>query len=258
MSTFRKQRHGFANPVFLQEERSLLVAVDKAVATGVGPESIGRNGERPLLEFLERYLPRQFRIATGHFVAPSGHVSPQVDALVLDARYPLLSVNHDGSVLAMLHSVLATIEVKTSLRARDIERLHAHWRGVSRVVGKVFRDPRGWGSPIGLTVAYRARIGLAVIREHFFRGAARHVTPPDLQVLRLKPQDQHGDEAVGAFLWLEAGRLPSVAKTRAPLADLYYRLVQDCCYTLGARDRGMDGVGRALCDYMKWGVFQFE
>jgi len=38
----------------------------------------------------------------------------------VDARYPLLAQNIDGSVLVMLHSVLSTIEVKTRATSADV------------------------------------------------------------------------------------------------------------------------------------------
>ena len=53
-------------------------------------------------------------------MAPDGSLSPQLDVVLVDARYPLLAQNTDGSVLVMLHSVLKTIEVKTRATSSDI------------------------------------------------------------------------------------------------------------------------------------------
>src|SRR6266480_6344490 len=102
----RKHEHGTPNPIIVSEEEALLAAVDRALASSTNAQVIGRNGEIPLRDFFNRYLPYTLRAATGHFVAPSGHLSSQMDLMILDTRYPLLAQNADGSVLAMLHGVV--------------------------------------------------------------------------------------------------------------------------------------------------------
>ena len=46
-----------------------------------------------------------------------------IDVMALDSRYPLIAENLDGSVLAMLHSVIQTIEVKTNLTSTDVKQV---------------------------------------------------------------------------------------------------------------------------------------
>ena len=101
-----KHHHGAVNPIIQQEEKMMIATVDKALATSGNAQIIGRNGELPLIQFLNRHLPYTIRAHTGHFVAPDGSLSPQLDVVLVDARYPLLAQNADGSVLVMLHSVL--------------------------------------------------------------------------------------------------------------------------------------------------------
>ena len=92
-----KHVHGAKNGIIAQEEIALLSAVERALASSTNAQIIGRNGEIPFLQFLQAYLPNTLRATTGHFISPTGAVSPQLDVIVVDARYPLLSVNPDGS-----------------------------------------------------------------------------------------------------------------------------------------------------------------
>lgn len=93
-----KQKHGKPNPILEAEERMMLAAIDRALATGGNAQTIGRSGELPLQSFLTRHLPNTLTAHSGHFVSPSGRLSPQIDTLILDSRYPLLAENDDGSV----------------------------------------------------------------------------------------------------------------------------------------------------------------
>ena len=118
-----RHRHGTPNVIIQAEERSILAAVDQALASSTNAQTIGANGEIPLKRFFNRYLPVTLRAAGGHFLTPSGKMSPQIDIMILDSRYPLLSENSDGSVLAMLHSVVGTIECRTRIKAAGVEKL---------------------------------------------------------------------------------------------------------------------------------------
>src|SRR5690348_16323946 len=111
-----KHEHGTPNPIMQAEEEGMLAIVDRATAGSGNSQIIGRNGELPSLQFLNRHLPYLFRAHTGHFVAPDGALSPQIDVLLVDARYPLIAQQLDGSVIAMMHSVIGVIEVKTRVR----------------------------------------------------------------------------------------------------------------------------------------------
>jgi len=117
-----KHKHGTPNPIIQQEEKAILLAVDRALCSSSNSQTIGKNEEIPLLTFLNRYLPPTLKAASGHFITPSGNISSQIDIMVLDSRYPLLAENSDGSVLAMLHSVVEAIEVKTNLSTKDVRK----------------------------------------------------------------------------------------------------------------------------------------
>ena len=88
----------------------MLACVNKAITSSSNAQTIGRNGEIPLRDFLNHYLPYTFRATTGHFVTPEGELSPQLDVMILDTRYPLLAHNADSSVLSMLHAVVHVMD----------------------------------------------------------------------------------------------------------------------------------------------------
>jgi hypothetical protein len=112
------RRTSLRNPVF-QEERIMVAEVDKACVLG-NAQLIGSNGERPLLLFFNRYLPSTMKAVTGKFATPSGVLSPQIDIMIVDSRYPMMSHHSDNTVIVMLHSLIQTIEVKTSMGKREI------------------------------------------------------------------------------------------------------------------------------------------
>jgi hypothetical protein len=108
-----------------------------------------------------------------------------MDVLILDSRYPLLSHNKDGSVIAMLHSVVHVIEVKTSVGKRDIS---AVLKGAAKVFAlstSVF--PKHLHGAIGIVaIGYGSSIRLSTIEAHFF-DRAYQVRECDLLLLRVRP-----------------------------------------------------------------------
>lgn len=274
MRAFRKQEHGEPNPIFREEEARILSAKDQAVASG-NPQVIGRNGEILIADFLRRYLPAAFRVETGFFITPEGCLSPQIDILILDARYPLLSHNKDGSIIAMLHSVVQVIEVKTTVRKRDV-------RAILEAAAKVFElstsvFPRHLHGAISMVaIGYGPSARLNTIEAHFF-DRARQVRECDLLLLRVRPAEIESDAAiVGAELhWEPDGpdppehaTVPRLAEipinewiettrfTHAPLSDLYYTLVQNAYYTIDARGFDFGDIGAQMMAYMAWGTYR--
>lgn len=254
MAKFTKQMHGHVNPIFRQEEISLIAALDKAQQSTTNSQILGRNGEKGIIDFLNRYLPNSFRTINGHFVTPSGALSPETDVMIVDSRYPLLSQNEDGSVIAMLHSVVATIEVKLSITKKEILKIRGNGIKITELNSEVF-PRRQWGRVNQWAFAYIARIKLATIAKHFFGGFSHGSPDTQLYLLRAHGSDQFGeDEPLGAFMWLEGGDLPAVHTTLAPLSDFYYMLTQDLYYTISNRNFDFHDIGMHMMDYMNYGI----
>jgi hypothetical protein len=154
-----KHHHGTANPIIQQEEAMMIAAVDKAIAASGNAQIIGRNGELPLIQFFNRHLPYTIRAHTGHFVAPDGLLSPQLDVVLVDARYPLLAQNTDGSVLVMLHSVLTTIEVKTRATSIDVVKSLDNARIIHELAGQIeLEDEKSVLAPSAITATQRGSL----------------------------------------------------------------------------------------------------
>lgn len=266
MKTY-KHSHGTPNQIMAQEEASILLCVERALASSSNSQTIGRNGELPFISFLQRYLPNTLRAASGHFITPNGDISPQLDAIVFDARYPLLSENTDGSALLMLNSVVHIYELKTNLTARDIRKSIENSKKITALTQQVkeFETPDGWGSPRQTLLAYRTEQKLETLEAAFFGASSPEFSPMDSIVLRCLPSDAAIIGGVGGTLHLEPpfpeedgrgprpdGYFPMFIPSHTPLSDLYYSLVQDAYYTLGERDYSFNDIGAHFNDYMSW------
>ncbi|MEQ1813787.1 MAG: DUF6602 domain-containing protein [Candidatus Nitrotoga sp.] len=257
MTGFKRQRHGHINPIFAQEEASLLAAVDKAYRSSSNSQIYGRNGETALCSFLNRYLPVSFRAVAGHFVTPSGQLSPELDVMVVDSRYPLLAENEDGSVLTMLHSVIVTIEVKLTLVKKEILKIRKNALRVAELQSEPFPSSGEWGGGImQWAFAYRAGVSLDTVDRHYFEGYTHEDPARNICILRVHDRDQSTDEGLlGAHVWLEDEKMPAIFTTLAPLSDLYYSLVQGGFYTLAERNFDFGDLAKHSMLYMSWGTF---
>lgn len=267
MKSFKHQ-HGTRNPILAQEEDAILLAVDRALASSPNSQTIGRNGELPFLSFLQRYLPFTLRAVSGHFITPSGTISPQLDVIVVDARYPLLAENVDGSALVMLHSVIRMFEVKTNLTTKDIQKSLLAAKKVELLGREIseFGEVDSFSFPQSILLAYNCLNRLGSLERVFFSRADSEGVHMDAILLRYHDMDRIAGRAVGGTLHLEPsfpkeiaglgplsnGYFPISIPSHTPLSDLYYSLVQDSYYTLGDRDFSFHDIGAHFNDYMNW------
>jgi hypothetical protein len=263
-----KHEHGTRNPILAQEEHAILLTVEKALASSPNSQTIGRNGELPFLWFLQRYLPQTLKAVSGHFITPAGVVSPQLDVIVVDARYPLLAENADGSALVMLHSVIRTFEIKTNLKAKDIQKSLLAAKQVELLANEVpeFGSNDSFSYPQSLLLAYNCAHRLSSLEKAFFSDVDATRVHMDAIFLRYHKADQVSQRAVGGELHLEpsfpgeeggqgplAGGYFAISRpSHTPLSDLYYSLVQDSYYTLGDRNFSFHEIGAHFNDYMNW------
>lgn len=263
----RKPLNGSPNPIIQAEERSLVAAVDKALSSSTNSQTIGANGEVPLRSFFNRYLPYTLRVATGHFQTPSGKTSPQLDLMLLDSRYPLLSENSDGSVLAMLHAVVGIVECKTRIRSSDVKRLWSDGGELMKLASEVKGYAgEGWGSVALYCFAYRSCVSLNTLADRFFKSATPDSVMMNLFLLQIPARDHADSEQGGAILYLE-GPLrrdmtneskPTLVRLQTPLSDLYYAIVQEAYYCLDARGFSFGDIGGHVMSYMTWSTMRTE
>lgn len=271
MKTF-KHEHGTPNKIILQEEKSILLAVEKALASTTNSQIIGRNGELPLLTFLNRYLPNTLKAVTGHFITPSGKMSSQIDIIVIDSRYPLLSQNEDGSVLVMLHSVLWTIEIKTNLRSSDIAKAWNNAIDIMELAREIelYGDRESFASIQTNLIAYKSAQKLDTIQKAYELNAKPLLSGLDIYLLRFPKNEMPDNMEIGGMLHMEPpfeneeevgpidGYWPCFGDHHTPLSDFYYRLIQDCYYTLGDRDFSFSDIGAHLIQYMSWSTVLWD
>ncbi len=264
-----KHQHGTPNPIIQREEEVLLLLVDKALASTSNSQAIGRNGEIPLRDFLNRYLPYTLRAVTGHFVPPSGRLSPQIDVMILDARYPLLAENADGSVLAMLHSVIQTIEVKTRITTRDIEKMWKDSIEIMELAAEVdgYGNPGDFRSVRTTAFAFRSAQRLDTLEQKYEEVGKPDKSGLDITVLRLS--DKNIKKGIGVELHFEPnfpsqkskkviGFIPIPGASFTPLSDLYYRMVQNSYYTTEERGHSYGDIGHYVMNYMSWATASWD
>lgn len=86
------------------------------------PGTAGDQGEENWAELLRGWLPRNYEVVTkGRIISPDGHVSPQVDVLVLKSIYPKQLID-EGQKIYLAAGVAAAFECKTTLIAEHIEK----------------------------------------------------------------------------------------------------------------------------------------
>jgi hypothetical protein len=248
------------------EQEAMLVLLDKALASTSNSQTIGRNGEIPLLDFFIRYLPYPFRAVTGHFITPSGELSPQIDVMILDARYPLLAENADRSVLAMLHSLIWTIEVKTRITTQDIEKMWKDSITIMKLASEIeiYGEVGAWGSVATNGFAYRNRHSLDALERKYIQVGKPQNSSLDIYILQVSntglPQEigwnlhfePPYEEVENDTFW------PIVSPHHTILSDLYYSLIQNSYYTLATRNFNYGDIGRHIMQYMNWSTYLEE
>jgi len=266
-----KHKHGNPNNIFTQEEKSMLAEVTRILSSTPNSQTIGRIGELLLLKFLKRYLPSTLNAVSGHFITPLGEISPQIDIMILDSRYPLLSKNADGSVLAMLHSLLWTIEVKTNLRSADIKK---SWKD-SVIINGLAQELTGedkCGDSFYVDtnlIAYHCAQKLDTIEDIYVKSGTPSTGDLDIYILRFPKQETTVNHEFGGLLHFEPlfddsktnpidSYSPCFSASYTPLSDFFYRLVQNCYYSLGYRDFSFSQIGAHFMDYMSWSSASWE
>lgn len=82
----------------------------------------GLGNERVIRDLLESFLPRQYGIAKGKVISPSGAMSKHLDLIVYDAlRCPCLFTDENANQILPIEGVYAVIEIKSTLTATLLE-----------------------------------------------------------------------------------------------------------------------------------------
>jgi len=271
-----KHTHGTRNAIIASEEEVLLAEVGRALESSGNSQTIGRNGEIPFIGFLNRMLPNTLVAKSGHFLSPSGARSPQIDVMILDARYPLLSENADESVLAMLHSVISCVELKTNVKTADLKNLWKNSKTVRNLSSELFPEFGSFDNVSFSAFCYRSATRLNTLSNRYAEQFSDVAGYSDLTLLRVPKKDIPPTGALGVQLhyepvlddsseeykeieeYLVNGYLMTEVPKYSPLSDFYYRLVQDSYYCLSERNYNFNDIGRHFMDYMSWSTAKYE
>jgi hypothetical protein len=182
--------------------------------------------------------------------------------MIVDARYPLLAQNLDGSAVVMLHSLLCAIEVKTTL---TIPELQSTWRKTHkcRELEDQLVTPEETFFVQYHLFAYRTILRLETLESRYSVLPKPGIIGLDVTVLRLAEKDQLPESTIGVELHfeppfpedLEDGRTeydPTCRASYTPLSDLYYAIVQTSYCSPFWRDYSYGNIGAHFNDYMTW------
>ena len=168
----------------------------------------------------------------------------------------------------MLHSVIATYEVKTRMTTRDLARGWANARKIMRLAGEIrsygYGYRGGWSAVRTDAIAYRLAQRLETTDRTYVKEATPTEAGFDVNILRLPPQDQAPGGNLGADLHMEPigkgpdSYLPTCRLSQTMLSDVYFRLVQDAYYTLAHRDWSFGHIGQHFNEYMAWATLPWE
>lgn len=95
----------------------------------------GRIAEEIIKSILTRILPKRFSIGTGVVISASGDCSPQIDIVIYDNFHNAPLLSEFGACLFPVEIVHATIEVKSVLTKKELEKSLAAIREL-RSLGK--------------------------------------------------------------------------------------------------------------------------
>lgn len=251
--------------IFKQEEKAILLSVEKAKASSNNSQTIGRNGEIPMITFLNNYLPPTLKAVSGHFMSQNSIKSPQIDIMILDARYPLIGYNTDGTVLAMAHSVLYVIEIKTNCRKNDISKTSQNFEKIRILIDDIWDDEKlEWKKPIFLLLAYKIAPKITTIEEAYFDYCDPLNNHFDISILRtfdnndvgnlihFEPTDFENTSIDKVRYINKNNHLLMSIPERTPLSDLYYSLIQSCYCILGYRNYSFGDISEHFNEYLNW------
>lgn len=260
--------------IFKQEEKAILLSVDRSKASSNNSQTIGRNGELPFVEFLNNYLPPTLRAVSGHFMTPQEIRSPQIDCMIVDTRFPLLGYNSDDSVLVMAHSVLKIIEIKTNLTRKDVEKTAINFSKTRTLIKEIWKGKNAdWKGPFYKLISYNISIKFNSVANAYFDFCEPELNHFDIGILRTNKKDDSGaslhfepmmyrdiDEKDLELIAdsMKDGYLLTSAQERTPLSDLYYSLIQNSYNMIESRQLSLGEIGNLFNDYLNWSTFKPE
>lgn len=116
----------------------------------------GQENEAVLARILQALVPQRYGIGSGLLIDNADHYSHQTDIVVYDQSDEPAVLAQTTQVLFPVESVLACIEVKTTLRGDDLEDCFKKARDMRQGLVPAREHPDGTAHPLFVVLAYRA------------------------------------------------------------------------------------------------------
>lgn len=245
--------------VMIKEEESVIASAEKSVFGSGNPSIHGANGEQILLQFLDKYVPGCFRFTSGHALRADGEMSPQIDLMLVDSRFPPLSVHNDGTTLEMMEAVLSVVSVKKQLNKGEFDeqeryalKCAAFFAGAVEN-GKLVRNKY---PPVFYVIVYHSKMLEERVVAHMETVEVLSNQMFTIFCLRMPEKDRKRGLGPGAiFRYDGIGKdvsLFSIFST-APLSDFYFMMIQDAYYSMDEHYPKFKALGILLMKYYTWG-----
>jgi hypothetical protein len=130
----------------------------------------GRENELALARVLEAFVPQRYGVGTGILIDREDHHSRQTDIVLFERSDEPAVLAQTTQLLYPVESVLACIEVKTTLRGRDLDDCFRKTADLRALSPSRARED-GTSHPLSLVLAYEAGAerggGLASLAQKF-------------------------------------------------------------------------------------------
>ncbi|MCK5043554.1 hypothetical protein KAR52_00950 [Candidatus Pacearchaeota archaeon] len=261
MKAYKKHLPGETNFLTLEEENEILSALRKAHLSSSNPAIYGQNGEIPLRNYLKKHLPPMFRVETGHFITKEGILSPQIDIIIMDNRFPIINENEDGSALIPGDSVICCISIKSNTDKKELIEIVESAKKIRELTNQIFK-PNSWEDCMLLGFCHTASLSFNTVCKHYFESSKQNNPHIDVTVMRKKENEK--ELRTGYYLHWEPGfkkdrqYIPIAIDTNSPLSDFFFQLLQNCYYTLSERKISLVNLGILTMNYFTFGTIRDE
>jgi hypothetical protein len=179
--------------------------------------------------------------------------------MILDARFPFLSEIHEGSVKAMRHAVLCTVEVKRTIVSRDITSIRRDVLNLQEEFDAIRSRHREykhayWSTPRSLAFGFNTGTRLKTLAKHFF---VRPVAWTDMFVMTHDFRGQKPELGKGGIIRPEGtthDHCGTLFRTADPLSDFYAMLITHSFEILAERNVPDSMVPSIIRSYYGWGT----
>ena len=250
---------------FHKEEEILNKLQQVTSSTGSGT-SKGTIFEDQFASLLTQILPNIFTIHRRCKILDQfGQLSREADIVVTDSRFPILAFNEDKTKLLPFESIIALIELKSTLDKSaiyDLLEKAVSWSDYKiQSLKKQQRRFRLGDPPRFWSISLSSSVYIKTALKHIHNFSREHpcVIETNHYVLRLKAQEWPSkDSPIGSLIWWEGLKQLWWNKTDSPLSDFMMMLFEELYSAETFNSYDFEAIRMLMYKYMPWGSLPLE